>query len=159
MAGVAATVLAGPASSVYVLGPAATLLLPSVGAMLGVTLGLGVHPGFYTKPDKITSEICGLCPGPVMGPHLQAGTRPLLCALTAAPHTCRRRNLFLRCLLLPPAVLHDLLEEGRGLLCLYTMAQVCRGARRLLFSRQVSASLQSGALQRCCTAFAARQKG
>ncbi|KAL4422168.1 hypothetical protein ABPG77_006857 [Micractinium sp. CCAP 211/92] len=57
MAGVAATVLAGPASSVYVLGPAATLLLPSVGAMLGVNLGLGVHPGFYTKPDKITSAV------------------------------------------------------------------------------------------------------
>lgn len=118
MAAVAATVLAGPASVVYVLGPAAALLLPSVGAMLGVNLGLGVHPGFYTKPDRITSKST-IIVTTLAWHQRHAG----LHRLVVAPSLRSRHHSVLCCLLLPAAVLHDVLEEGGGLLFLHPLAE------------------------------------
>ena len=54
MIAVLAVCVLGPFSAAYVLGPAALLLLPAVGGMLGVTLGLDVTPGAFTLPDEIT---------------------------------------------------------------------------------------------------------
>lgn len=56
MLAVLAVCVLGPFSTTYVLGPAALLLLPVVGGMLGVTLGLGVLPGSFTLPDEITGD-------------------------------------------------------------------------------------------------------
>lgn len=53
MLAVLAVCVLGPFSTAYVLGPAALLLLPVVGGMLGVTLGLGVRPGSFALPDEI----------------------------------------------------------------------------------------------------------
>ena len=54
MLAVLAVCVVGPCSAVYVLGPAAAALLPAVGGMVGITLGLGVAPGSFTLPDEIT---------------------------------------------------------------------------------------------------------
>ncbi|PRW59788.1 anaerobic ribonucleoside triphosphate reductase [Chlorella sorokiniana] len=59
MLAVLAVCVLGPFSTAYVLGPAALLLLPVVGGMLGVTLGLGVLPGSFRLPDEITAGITG----------------------------------------------------------------------------------------------------
>lgn len=57
MIAVLAVCALGPFSAAYVLGPAAALLLPAAGAMLGITLGLGVTPGAFTLPDEITGGV------------------------------------------------------------------------------------------------------
>lgn len=54
MIAVLAVCVLGPFSAAYLLGPAALLLLPAVGGMLGITLGLDVTPGTFTVPDEIT---------------------------------------------------------------------------------------------------------
>jgi hypothetical protein len=56
MIGVGVVCALGPLSAVYVLGRLALLLVIPGATILGIKAGLGVTPGLYTLPDKITSE-------------------------------------------------------------------------------------------------------
>lgn len=59
MLGVIVAVFTGPISAVYVLGYGALALLLPIAVTLAVNAGLGVKPGLYTTPDKITSKAGG----------------------------------------------------------------------------------------------------
>ncbi|EFN54368.1 hypothetical protein CHLNCDRAFT_135651 [Chlorella variabilis] len=58
MIAVLAGAVLGPFTAVYAVGPvAAVLFLPLLAVQLGVTLGLGVVPGSFTIPDKVTAGL------------------------------------------------------------------------------------------------------
>lgn len=140
MLAVLAVCLVGPFSAAYVLGPAAALLLPTVAAVLGITLGLGVQPGTFRLPDELTGVLGWPCTqqrvvqtrgGGACAAWLRisvvAAATPGACLSPPTPPCHSRPDGPAGGPLLLPPLLHELLGQAGGLLLIHPMAQVGAG--------------------------------
>jgi hypothetical protein len=110
MAAVLAACVLGPVSTVYTVGPVAMVLsLPLLAVQLGVTLGVGVHPGSFTSPDYVTG-------GTLLGLHM-AGT---MAGTTLRGKGSANRKRFEPISSCPAAALVSLLLSAYFLLFMYT---------------------------------------
>lgn len=133
MIAVLAGAVLGPFTAVYAVGPvAAVLFLPLLAVQLGVTLGLGVVPGSFTIPDKVTGAVLPrqtrwpLAALLAHAPAIPTRQQPLACL---PPVPCSRPHRRPAVTLLPPPHAHHPVEQAGGLLLQHTLAQVHAPAR------------------------------
>lgn len=128
MIAVIAVCVLGPFSAVYVLGWAAAALLPGVGLVLGLTLGLGIQPGTFSLAD----EIVGACRRAVVGEgRAQPPRLPPPHSTAHLSTRCSRPDGRRGAGLLRAAAVDDLLAQAGGLLCCHSLAEVGKGGRGL----------------------------